>query len=259
MKSLKSRFIAGVVILILVMITILIYFNLINCISVNTTYEVESKKPIYYVDTDEKKIAFSFDAAWGAEKTKSIMDVMEENGCKTTFFVVRFWVEDYPEMAKEIVERGHELENHSTTHPHLNSLTKDQIIKEIENCSNLIYETTGRKPTLFRPPFGEYNNTVVETIEGIGYKVIQWTNDSLDWKDLSADEIVNRIYGNIQNGSIVLFHNNGKNTVEAIKILVPKLIADGYEIVPVGELVYHDNYIIDNNSGAQKQVSKMEK
>lgn len=213
------------------------------------------KKPIYFVETEEnrKAVALSFDAAWGADETQKIIDTFAEYGLHTTFFVVKFWVEDYPEMAKAIVDSGNELQNHSATHPHLNSLSSDQIKKEVMDTHQVILDTTGFTPNLFRPPFGEYNDRVITTLEEMGYFPIQWSKDSLDWKDLSAGEIEQRIMKDLKSGDIILFHNNGKHTVEAIQNIIPKILEQGYEIVPVGELIYHENYTINSTTGGQKK------
>ncbi len=255
-RSLASKILIVLFLLFLLFLVLLIYAQIIRSISVITTLREEAKKPIYYVETDEKKVAFSFDAAWGADKTESIMDVMESNDARATFFVVKFWVENYPDMAKQIVDRGHELQNHSSTHPHFNSLSIEQIKEEVLGCASLIQETTGFQPTLFRPPFGEYNNKVVKTIESLGYRLIQWDCDSLDWKELSAAEIESRILSKVHNGSIVLFHNNGLHTVEALRSLLPKLKEEGYEVCSVSELIYPAPYEIDPHSGAQKRSIK---
>ena len=224
--------------------------------SLSVMSQLGAKKPIYYVEMeDEKKaVAFSFDAAWGAEETQKIIDLFEQHGLKTTFFVVKFWVEDYPEMAKAIVDAGHELQNHSATHPHLNSLSTDQIKEEILSTQEVIENTTGFTPFLFRPPFGEYNDRVIETILDLSYYPIEWSKDSLDWKDLSAEEIEQRIMKDLKSGDILLFHNNGTHTVEAVERLIPQILAQGYDIVPVGQLIYRDNFTINEVTGAQEKA-----
>ena len=107
--------------------------------------------PIYYVEMQDKKIAFSFDASWGAAYTPTILKILQENDITTTFFLTGFWVEKYPHMVKKIFDEGHEIGNHTLTHPHLNSLSEDQIKDELEEISRMIREITGTKPELFRP------------------------------------------------------------------------------------------------------------
>lgn len=207
--------------------------------------------PIYYVETTEKKIAISFDASWGAERTEGILQTLRENDIKTTFFLTGFWVEKYPDMVKKIAEEGHEIGNHTYSHPHLNSLGEKEIELEVQKVHNLIKELTEKDPDLFRPPFGEYSNKVVSVLDRMGYKTIQWSVDSLDWKDLSKEEIVGRVLGGLHEGAIVLFHNNGKFTAEALPDIIRGAKEKGYTIVPISELLYPDKYYIDNNSGAQ--------
>ena len=107
------------------------------------------------------------------------------------------------------------------------------------------------RPTLFRPPFGSYNNSVIKACEGLGYRVIQWEVDSPDWKDISTEQIVERVTRNIKPGSIVLFHNNAEHVEEYLPLILKKLTEDGYEIVPVGQLIYRENYSMDH---AGKQI-----
>lgn len=179
--------------------------------------------PIYRVETEEKKVAISFDAAWGSDITPKLLDTMKMYDIKTTFFLVRFWMDKYPEMTKRISQAGHEIGNHSSTHPNMGSLSKDEIIKEMTDTHDKIKELTGQDATLFRPPFGDYSNTLITTCNELGYKVIQWDVDSLDWKDLSAGAIYDRVTGQIKPGSIVLFHNNGKHTAEALEPIIKEL------------------------------------
>ncbi len=207
--------------------------------------------PIYYVDTAEKKVAFSFDACWGAAQTPSILETLRENEMKTTFFLTGFWVEKHPEMVKKIHEEGHEIGNHTYTHPHLNNLTEEQIQTELERVGNMILELTGEQPDLFRPPFGEYSNKVIRAAKACGYRTIQWSIDSLDWKEMGLESMVKRVTENLHPGAIVLFHNNGKHTAEALPEIIAYTFEQGYTIVPISELLYKDNYIVDSNTGAQ--------
>ena len=136
--------------------------------------QAERKLPIYCVGTDEPKIALSFDAAWGADDTDELLRILGENDVKTTFFMCGYWIDKYPEEVLKIAEAGHDLGNHSSTHPHMNSLNPDQIKKELEDTHKKVYDLTGVNMELFRPPFGEYNNTVIETARNCNYHTIQW-------------------------------------------------------------------------------------
>lgn len=205
------------------------------------------EKPIYGVDTEKKEIAFSFDATWGAEHTLEILDILDKNNVKTTFFLVNIWMEEYPDMVREIHKRGHEIQLHSATHPYFTDLSPAAMKSELQQNNAKIKELVGEEGTLFRPPFGDYNTTVVATAKGLGLTVVQWSVDSLDWQDISASEICSRVKNGVGNGSIVLFHNNGLHTAEAISVLCHDLQEEGYAIVPVSALLYQKNYTVDNN------------
>lgn len=209
--------------------------------------------PVYKVDTPEKKIALSFDATWGTENTEALLDLMDRFGVKTTFFLAGNWLEANPDWVKEIARRGHEIGSHSYAHAHMNRLSRAEIRADLARAHALIKELTGTDPWLFRPPFGEYGNALIEEAEQMGYVVVQWSIDSLDWKDVSASFMVERVLSRAGPGDIVLFHNAGKHTPEAVETILTRLQADGYRIVPVGELVYRDHYEIDPYSGLQRR------
>ena len=201
--------------------------------------------PIYCVDKDEKIIALSFDAAWGNEDTNELIEIFKKYDIKTTFFVVGSWVDKYPESVKALYDAGHEIMNHSNTHPYMTKLSKEKMIEEVNKCDEKIEAITGVKPTLFRPPYGDYNDEVVATLREIGHYTIQWDVDSLDWKDYGADAIVSKVTKKVKNGSIVLFHNAAKHTPKALPVILETLIKDGYKIVPVSNLILKDNFYID--------------
>ena len=202
--------------------------------------------PIYCVERDQKVCSISFDAAWGADNTQKILDVLADYGVKCTFFVVGNWADQYPEQAKAIVESGNELMNHSNAHDHYNSLTADQIIADVNTCSDKIEALTGVRPTLIRCPFGEYDDHVISTIRSIGMEPIQWDVDSLDWKDYDADTIYQRVTSKVQAGSIVLFHNAALHTPEALPRILEYLINDGYTVLPISQLILTGDYTIDH-------------
>ena len=213
--------------------------------------------PIYCVETDEKKVAISFDAAWGDQYTENILNTLDQYNVKSTFFLVGFWVDKYPDMVKKIKERGHDVGNHSSTHPHMSKLSEEQISQELNNTGNKIKDITGEIPFLFRPPFGDYNNRLIETATKNGYYTIQWDVDSLDWKELGTQPVVDRVTRNVKKGSVVLFHNNAKYVSEYLPLVIERLQKDGYKIVPISELIIRENYIIDH-TGMQKNKNRNE-
>ncbi len=205
------------------------------------------KVPVYNVDITEKKIAISFDAAWGADKTEQIMEILNEYDANATFFLVGFWAEKYPELVKKIHENGYEIGTHSNTHPDLTKLSAEQIKLELQTSMDTIKSAVGDELNikLFRAPYGAYNNTVIETAESLGLQTIQWNVDSLDWKGISGAEISERIMTRASPGSIILCHNNSDHILDALPIVLDRLKNQGYTICSIGEIVYSENYTID--------------
>ncbi|NLM40912.1 MAG: polysaccharide deacetylase family protein [Firmicutes bacterium] len=202
--------------------------------------------PIYSVQTAEKKVAFSFDATWGADLTDEILTILDEHGLKTTFFLAGYWVDKHPDYVAKIAAAGHEIGNHSYSHPHMTTLDEKGIAYELQKNEYLIQDLTGQRTTLFRPPFGEYDNKVISVASALGYHTIQWSVDSLDWKNLSSNQIYERVMSQIKPGSIVLFHNAAPGTPGAIRRLIPDLLSQGYAIVPVSELLHKGDFYIDH-------------
>ena len=211
--------------------------------------------PIYSVQSETARVALTFDAAWGAEDTQILIDALGKYGAKATFFVVGEWVDKYPDAVRSLHAAGHSVMNHSDTHPHMSQLAADGILQEANRASEKIEKITGIRPDLLRVPYGDYNDTVIKTLRSGGYQVIQWDVDSLDWKDLSANEICRRVTDKVKPGSIVLFHNAAKHTPEALPVILANLKDKGYEFVTVSELILRENYYIDHTG---KQMPSVE-
>ncbi len=209
------------------------------------------KVPIYNVETDKKQVAISFDAAWGADKTEKIVELLLEYDVKATFFLVGFWAEKFPQMVQLIAEKGMEIGTHSNTHPDMAKLSQPQVQSELETSIQKIKAAADIDIKLFRAPFGSYNNTVLDTATSLGLQTIQWDVDSLDWKGISGAEISTRILNRVKNGSIILCHNNSDHILDALPIVLDRLKKQGYTVGCVGDLVYKDNYTIDR-AGVQK-------
>lgn len=204
--------------------------------------------PIYCVDTDEKKVAISFDAAWGADDTDELLTILKNNDVKATFFLCGYWVDKYPEEVKKIYEEGHEIGNHSNTHPHGSQISLEQNKNEIMEVHNKIKNLVGYDMNLYRPPFGEYNDTVLKAANEVGYHTIQWDIDSLDWKEYGVEHEINQVlnHKHLGNGSIMLFHNDAEYTPDALDTILKGLKDKGYEVVPVGQLIHKENYYMDH-------------
>ena len=197
-------------------------FALVNAPAVAEASATDRQLPIYCVQRDQKMLAISFDAAWGNEDTQQLIDILGKYNVKATFFVVGDWVDKYPESVKALHDAGHE-----------------------EACNDKIEAATGVRPTLIRPPYGEYDNNVITSIRSIGMEPIQWDVDSLDWKDLPAGEITERVVSRVQPGSIVLFHNAALHTPEALPAILETLLQEGYTFVPISELILPGEYNVD--------------
>ena len=206
------------------------------------------KLPIYCVQTDEPKIALTFDAAWGNEDTRQIMEVLKKHDVKVTFFMTGGWVSSYHDDVKYILSEGHDLGNHSENHKNMSQLSDSEREKELMSVHNKVKELTGYEMFLFRPPYGDYNNEVVKNAEKCGYYTIQWDVDSLDWKDYGVDSIIKTVtqHKHLGNGSIILCHNGAKYTAEALDTLITTLKDAGYTFVPLSELIVRENYHMDN-------------
>ena len=217
-------------------------------VSGTATATTEKVLPIYSVETDKKVVALSFDAAWGNEDTQQILDTLKKYDVKVTFFMTGGWMEKFPDDVKKIQEAGHDLGNHSENHKNMSQLSATEIASELQEPHKKIKELTGVEMDLFRPPYGDYDNEVVNTAKSCGYYTVQWDVDSLDWKDYGVDSIVNTVvnHKNLQNGSIILMHNGAKYTAQALPAVSEGLQKKGYELVPISELIIRENYHIDH-------------
>lgn len=225
---------------------LVLIFWLVNSPVVVGVSAAQRKLPIYSVQREDKMVAISFDAAWGNEDTQNLIDILEQYGVKTTFFVVGDWVERYPESVQALSDAGHEVMSHSSHHAHFSQLSSEEIKNDLAACNEKISAITGVSPTLFRCPYGEYDDHVIQAVQDSGMTAIQWSVDSLDWKGISAGEIQDRVLKNIKPGSIVLFHNAAEHTPEALPGILESLLKDGYKIVPISELLLEGDYSIDH-------------
>ena len=204
--------------------------------------------PIYSVFTEKKQVAITFDCAWGAEDIDQILGILEGENVKATFFMVGDWMRKYPEAVKKIADKGHDLASHSDRHPHVTQMSKEDIKKDIRFAHNTIKDISGVDANLYRAPYGEYNDTVVQAAHESGYYIIQWDVDSLDWKNYGRQEMIDRVlkHKNLSPGSIILLHNSTKYTKDALLSIIKGLKDKGYEMVPVSQLIIKENYTIDH-------------
>lgn len=215
--------------------------------TITTAVGTSKLLPIYSVDTNENKVAITINCAWNADDIDLILETLKNQNVKVTFFMVGDWVEKNNDAVKKIYDGGHEIGNHSYSHPHVRNLDLEKNKEQIQKCSDLVKNITGKVTTLYRGPYGEYNDTVIKAAEELNHKTIQWSIDTLDYNGLTCEQMWNRIETKLTKGSIILMHNGTENTALSLDTIIKNIKEKGYKIVPVSELIYTDNYIIDKN------------
>ena len=237
----KQKFIGILCIIFAIAVILGLFFN--TNISVGTTTR---KLPIYSVDTNEKKIAITFDAAWTNQDTEQIIEILKKHNAKATFFIVGDWAEKFPESVKAFFDAGHTIANHSDTHKAFSKCSREEIKEEIVNCNKKLESITNTPVTLVRAPSGDYTDQSLEVCKELGMTMIQWNCDSLDYTKISINEIVNRVIKGSTNGSILLFHNGVDNTAPALDEILTQLEKQGYTFVSVEDLIYKEDFYIDH-------------
>ena len=195
---------------------------------------------MWEIQTNEKVVALTFDDGPHPKYTVQILDLLEQYEAKGTFFLVGEQAEKNPQVVFRMYEDGHEIANHTYTHPFTKSVP--QIMKEIQQTDDTLFSITGHSPKLFRPVEGHYTEQLVEEVVKEGYKIVMWSwhQDTEDWKDPGVNVIANKVINGIEEGNIVLFHDGGGNreqTVKALEIIVPKLKEQGYTFITVSEML----------------------
>lgn len=191
-------------------------------------------------DGGGKRIALTFDDGPHATRTPEILDLLSEHGVKATFFVVGTNVSRFPDLVRRERAEGHEIGNHTFDHARLSCCSESEISDEISGAEDLLVETVGVLPTLFRPPEGAYSEKVLQVAQTMDYRVILWTVDTRDWAGTGTEEIVANVKEHVRDGSIILFHDFAgpkTHTLEALRILIPELLNEGYTFVTVSELL----------------------
>ncbi len=200
-----------------------------------------------------KQIALTFDSGWEFAQTIALLDVLDQYGVTATFFPRALWAEDHPELAREIVRRGHRVGNHSLTHPHMKEFSAEEIRQEMRLSTEIIERITGIRPYLFRPPYGEYNQLVLDILGQEGYPyTIMWTVDTHDWADkigdktVTVDYVVDRVLDNAVPNAIMLMHVGGPKTVQALPRIIGGLREMGYSFTTVDKMLppLPDNRVI---------------
>lgn len=218
---------------------------------INTTVSASANAvklvPIYSVDTEENKIAITINCAWNADDIDLILETLSKNEVKATFFMVGEWVSKFPDAVKKISESGNEIANHSEAHLHVNKLTYEENVEQIVECSDKIQKITGKPTTLYRGPYGEYNDTVIKASNDSNHTMVQWSIDTLDYNGLTGEQMWERIEPKLEKGSIILMHNGTENTALSLDMIIKNIKEKGFDPVTISELIYKENYTIDTN------------
>ena len=201
--------------------------------------------PVYSVERDDPVVSVTFDASWGGDQTIAILDILDEYNAKATFYLVGIWVDAFPELVKEIADRGHEIGNHSDTHAHMPELSANAMRQELSALSDKVEKITGKRPTLFRAPYGDYNNQVVTVAREEGYEVVQWSVDSLDWKNRGVQDLIQRATKNVNPGDIILFHNDSQYILDALPTILKTYQEQGFEMIKASDILLQGNTTID--------------
>lgn len=190
-----------------------------------------------YKGLPKMQVALTFDATYGDNQTTTLLEILRRNNIKATFFFAGIWVENFPNLVRSIASEGHEIGNHTYTHPHLTQIPITDVRSQILRTDRLIENITDRSPYLFRPPFGEFNQQILNTAASLGYLTIMWTIDSLDWKSPGVQTIINRVVNNIEPGAIILFHQAAAQTPQALQVIINELRNKGYSFGTVTEVL----------------------
>jgi len=206
----------------------------------------QKQVPIYSVERSDNTISITFDCAWGSDDIDSIISVLKKHNCNATFFVLGTWAQNNPEAMKKLTEAGHEIGNHSYNHTYYTTLNSEQMIADIQKANSIIKDSCGVSPVLFRAPSGDYNNNVIDTVKSLNMEYIQWSVDSLDWRGLNCEQMLERIIPKAQSGDILLFHNDTAHTAQSLDKILTELEKKGFTFLKVSDLIYKDNYTIDH-------------
>lgn len=240
----------GLVALITVLMVALVSYLVPQGVKAVTTGAEQRKLPIYSVQTQDKNIAITFDAAWGNSDTDELIKILNKHNAKATFFFTGQWVSKYPDDVRKFYAEGHEMGNHSDSHFHIKDKTAEELRADVLACNEKIKNTVGKAPAVYRGPYGEYNNELLSEVEKLKMYAVQWTIDSRDWQKRSVQDMISSVTQNAKNGSIILFHNDVENTPAALDKILEILTKEGYSFVTVSDLIYKDNYFLDS-SGIQ--------
>lgn len=226
-KQICTRFITAILIL-------AAGFLIVNHVYRNLSVPTTEITPIYQGLNNKKQISFAVNVDWGEEFIPEMIDTFNGHQIKCTFFLTGRWTEKFPEVAKSIIENGHEIGNHGYKHDSPNKMSQEKVRTDIKKTEQIIKEITGKNTKLYAPPSGEREDHVIRAAHELGYQTILWSVDTIDWQRPASNSIVTRILDKAHNGAIVLMHPT-EPTVQALPIVIPELKRQGYKFVTISE------------------------
>lgn len=219
----------------LIIIAVFVLFAVVSL----ETYEAQEtiskfNGTIYAGNQQSNKVTIMINVYWGDEYLEKMLDTLKENDMKTTFFVGGTWVNENPTLAKRILDDGHELGSHGTTHADMSKLDYSGNYKEIETCHKIVQKTLSHKMTLLAPPSGYYNKNTIMAAENQGYTTIMWTRDTIDWRDRNANVILSRAISNMKGGDFILMHPT-KESAEALPKIIEYIKNNNFKLTTVSD------------------------
>ncbi|SHF11829.1 polysaccharide deacetylase family sporulation protein PdaB [Thermoanaerobacter uzonensis DSM 18761] len=213
-----------------------------------------NKRVFGYNKSAGKVVALTFDDGPIPEYTEKYVDILKSMEVKATFFVIGKNAQKHPDLLKYIFENGNEIGLHSYSHFNMSKMKPEQMVEELYKTQKIVVESTGIKPTLFRPPYGAFNKTLLEISDALGLHVVLWNVDPDDWRNPAVESVVNRVISHTKNGSVILMHEGKINTLAALPLIIEKLKSEGYSFVTVSELLNYEknNNIANSNQEQQK-------
>lgn len=209
----------------------------------------KSIEPYYQGRTGQKAVAFTFNVDWGEEFIPQTLNLLKENNIKATFFITGRWAAKNADLTKKIADAGHVIGNHGAQHAHVKQLGIRGIEEEILGCEMILSKITGKKTTLYAPAFGEFDQKIAATAERLGYQVIMWSLDTIDWQQPDPGTIVQRVLPKIHNDAIILMHPT-EPTLQALPIMIKKLKEEGYRFETVPNIIKTP---VENDKSGEKR------
>lgn len=212
--------------------------------------------PVCRVATDDKMVALTFDTAFGdTDYTQQILDALDKEGTKATFFVMGLWADQNQEAAANMAAAGHEIASHSMKHTRYPDMTASDVLGDASDAADKIFQLTGFDPKVIRMPYGAFSTENIAALENGGYIPVKWSLDSKDWKGGDAKAISDEVLSKVKSGDIILFQNNMAATPEALPAIILGLREDGYKLVTLSEMLLPENSFVDSQ-GTQRYLQE---